>query len=469
MKKNILLGFAALVGLALTSCNGDYDDWASPQAFDPEDPAAQYGVSFEAGPDANLVMPVRVDDVRLVALSADDERVADFAVKSITINGEEVEGTVENGNIVVSAAELDALVKKLFDSRASVPRELEVVSNVSLILSNGDAVIADVTGTTTATVTLPPTPEIDPNGYYLLGDFKGYGWNPSNPLWMVDQGDGTYKVEVETTGAESNWFKFYEGSHVGSWDEANQGEMGCAVNGDASLHNFVVFTGDEQGVQTPVVKGPGKWEITLDMVNLTYTIEQKFPTIWEIGNEGGWSTPHPLMSADDDGIFTGWYVLDGEYKFKPNENNWDGDWESGGTIGEGEYSMITDGSGNFPGVERGFYQIEVNLNSMVHKIRKINTIGIIGDAQPGGWGEDTDMTFNPEDNTWYIDHITLIDGSIKFRGNDNWGNEDLNMGGTLDNLVNGTNDNISVSAGVYKIILHLSCPTKCYAEMIRIG
>ena len=247
MKNIFKYSFAALVGILLASCNGDYDDWASPQANSPEEVAAKYGVSFAAGPDANVVMPVDNDEVRLVAISASSDKVAGFAVNKFIVNGEEIEASVNDGFIVASASQLSSLLQSQFNSRASTKRTLEIVSQVSLILNNGDAVTTDVIGNTNASFTAKPTPVIDSKGYFLLGNFEenGSGWDLGSPVWMTDNGDGTYTAIVNTTG-EDNWFKFYEGSNYSnSWDEVNLGQMGCDVNGDNARNGFVVFTGDD--------------------------------------------------------------------------------------------------------------------------------------------------------------------------------------------------------------------------------
>lgn len=41
MKKTIIIfSLAAMAGLTLAGCNGDYDDWASPQSYRQENAAA---------------------------------------------------------------------------------------------------------------------------------------------------------------------------------------------------------------------------------------------------------------------------------------------------------------------------------------------------------------------------------------------------------------------------------------------
>ena len=49
MKKIFQNSFAALAGLVLASCNGNYDDWAKPQSYNQENPAAAYGVTLSPG------------------------------------------------------------------------------------------------------------------------------------------------------------------------------------------------------------------------------------------------------------------------------------------------------------------------------------------------------------------------------------------------------------------------------------
>ncbi|MEC3906759.1 SusE domain-containing protein [Tamlana sp. 2201CG12-4] len=50
------------------------------------------------------------------------------------------------------------------------------------------------------------------------------------------------------------------------------------------------------------------------------------------------------------------------------------------------------------------------------------TIGIIGDATPGGWGSDTDFTQDPNNpHLWFVNGVTLTNGgSMLIRANDAW-------------------------------------------------
>lgn len=66
--------------------------------------------------------------------------------------------------------------------------------------------------------------------------------------------------------------------------------------------------------------------------------------------------------------------------------------------------------------------------------------GLIGDATPGGWDTDTDMTWDAANNVFTVT-LNLVAGTYKFRANDGW---DVNYGGDINALSAG-GDNISVA------------------------
>ena len=170
--------------------------------------------------------------------------------------------------------------------------------------------------------------------------------------------------------------------------------------------------------------------------------------IYEIGNESGWGTAHPLCSPNQDGIYIGFYWLDGEFKFKPNENNWDGDWEN-----DGEGKIADNGGSNMPGVDPGFYQIKVDMTQMTYTTTLISNISIIGGFND--WAGDVEMTYNVDGGYWECT-TGEVTGEYKFRANHDWG---INWGGSEDNLTqDGANLNSDGGTHTYK--LYLSCENK---------
>ncbi|HET9053645.1 MAG TPA: DUF5116 domain-containing protein, partial [Cyclobacteriaceae bacterium] len=76
------------------------------------------------------------------------------------------------------------------------------------------------------------------------------------------------------------------------------------------------------------------------------------------------------------------------------------------------------------------------------------SIGIVGDATPGGWDVDTDMIRNPANPYLWSKIITLTEADVKFRANDAW---DINWGSPAFPMGIGTlgGSNIAVKAGTY--------------------
>ena len=182
--------------------------------------------------------------------------------------------------------------------------------------------------------------------------------------------------------------------------------------------------------------------------------------IYAIGGDTGWSGVYPLFGKN--GQYKGFGYLSQEFKFRPYEDKWDGDWEC---VGEGQ---IGQGSDNCPAPEAkdaGYYMIEVDLNAMTYSITRILSIGIIGPAQAGGWDTDTDMTYNQEGGYWEAKGVTLSADLMKFRANDGW---DINWGGSFENLVQG-GDNMAVEAGTYDVVLYALCDGKAYCTLTPAG
>ena len=444
MKKTFLYSLAVLASVSLASCNGDYDDWAQPQHNPQEASAAKYGITFTAGPEAECNMPDEDGVINLVTVNSTDANVTGYTVKDLKVNGEAIKGEAVGNNIQVNAVELEKILCKQNNSRASVAHDINVESKVSVNLASGDAVAINTVGKTTGKLKPTPTPTIDENGYYMLGHLNGKDdWDNTDPVWMNKVSDGVYQAKV-TTAKDKNWFKFFEGSKFesGNWDVINTGALGCKDNGCEDASGYIYYTGDKWGeLQTLVIPGAGTWIVTLDMNNLTYTVGK--PILYMAGDANGWNQIDVLNS--EDGVnFKGYMYLNQKgFKFC-SQPNWDGTNYGGAFFGESEDNiMMTQ--------EAGFYQVDVDLSAKTYTLTPF-TIGIIGNATPKGWAGDTDMTYNPEERCWELKNVELTDGEMKFRHTNDW---NLNWGGPLDALVHD-GDNIAVAAGTYDIKLKVN-------------
>ena len=450
MKKTLLYSLAVLASVTLASCNGDYDDWANPQANEQEASAAKYGITFAAGPEAESSMPDADGVINLVTVNTTDANVTGYTLKSLKVNGEAINGEIDGNNIQVNAAELEKILCNQNNSRASVARDMNVESKVSVNLASGDAVAINSVGETTGKFTPTATPQLDEKGYYMLGQINGNEWDAKSPVWMNKISDGVYQLKVTTT-ADKNWFKFYAGSkwdEGGNWKIIDTGALGCKENGCEDGSGYIYYDGDSWGkLQTMVIPGAGTWIVTLDMNNLTYTVGK--PVLYMAGDANGWATNDYL--AGEDGVhFTGFMFLNQNgFKFCTQP-----EWK--GTNYGANFDTAGDAANITMTEAAGYYKVDVDLETKSYVLTPITTIGIIGSASPNGWDSDVDMTYVPynaetkELGYWEIKDVPFTSGEIKFRANDDWA---INWGGDTNALTQG-GDNISVDAGKYDIKLY---------------
>lgn len=457
MTKKILFAFVIAAGLA--SCSEDYTDWNNPQHNDAEEAvAAAYGVQFAgSGVDVNMGDENNPEKIKLVSMATSNPDVDSLRFMSIKVNNQVIPYTVEGNDAYVSTYSLDSCAMVALKTRKYEKRELNVDVEATVYPKSKTAVA--IKGELKQNETPIPTPEIDPKGYYLLGDFENVGWTPSKGLMMEDKGNGIYTATV-TTSNEENWFKFYGATGFSTddnnWDLVNKYQYGCQVNGDAATFNMLEW----KDVKTPTIAGAGTWIVTLDMINCTYTIKK--PILYMAGDANGWNQIDYLAS-EDGSSFTGFmYLNQNGFKFC-SEPNWDGT-NYGATYfsKEGDNIIMTE--------EAGYYKVEVDLSAKTYTLTPITTIGVIGDATEGGWDADQDMTYVPynsetkEPGYWEIKDINLTAGAIKFRANDAW---DISWGGDINSLTTNNGGNITVDAGTYDIKLYAWADGYAKCELIK--
>lgn len=89
-----------------------------------------------------------------------------------------------------------------------------------------------------------------------------------------------------------------------------------------------------------------------------------------------------------------------------------------GDGGNGTFS--TDGNAAGLSVpDGGYYEVTANLNDNTWTATK-TTWGIIGDATPGGWNNDTQMNYDAVNQVWTVEADMVQNGSFKFRANNAW-------------------------------------------------
>jgi hypothetical protein len=215
--------------------------------------------------------------------------------------------------------------------------------------------------------------------------------------------------------------------------------------GDANLDG--VFDQDSDNNISVVA---GTYKITFNTSTFAYTIEEySWGIVGSAYNNWG-ETPDAMLEYDP--YTDQWRVivtlLEGQMKIRSN-NVWGNDY--GDATLDGILDKDADNNIN---VEAGNYLVTVDFNTLEYSIEPIDIWGIVGSGY-NNWGETPDAAFKRDwefDDVWVINNVTLLDGEIKFRTNNAWGNDygDANLDGILDK---DDGNNIAVTAGDYKVVL----------------
>ena len=299
----------------------------------------------------------------------------------------------------------------------------------------------------------------------VVGTINNWGNDGAKDFIMYDNDKG-YLVHTGVALVQGDKIKLRKNSDwgtnrggvwaVGEAITVTQGgaDIECAAEG-----TYDIYFDEAADLLYIMPKGetPGGDSDDPDDPDVTYN-----DNIYLIGADTGWESSIAIPSVKDaaganTSVYQVFAYLTGEFKFKPNADSWDGDWEPGAESG-----TITDnGSGNFPAPNPGYYMITVDIKALTYSITAIASVGVIGPAQTGAWDSDTDMTWDGETKTWTVT-MDLAADQFKFRANDGW---DINWGGAgadptpvtlgeeMSTKMKGNNFSIA-EAGKYTIVLN---------------
>lgn len=326
--------------------------------------------------------------------------------------------------------------------------------------------------------TFEVTPVSISDAYYLIGGPGNWDNSKNQKFTHSDKDvfdDPVFTYVFEGSGSDM-WFAFGDDEAIDAVGENVWNKLFGTTGASEDLSGTFKRRYDLDGDHSFHVDGTAKfYRFSANMLTGEYTITPlNFAEyIWEAGVNNNWGADaQPLYCADGNGTYTGFFYAQdadwsdgmGAFKFTGAFNDWNqGNYGSGTSTDEGGTLINSNESGNLLATP-GFYRAEVNLADMTYKLTRINGIGIIGPAQPGGWDTDTDMTYNPETRAWEAT-VTLAADELKFRANDTW---DINWGGELNNLTqNGANLKVE-KAGKYFIQFFPLCETKSYATITAV-
>jgi hypothetical protein len=183
----------------------------------------------------------------------------------------------------------------------------------------------------------------------------------------------------------------------------------------------------------------------------TYLTVLDLSTTWGIvgsaANDWGATPDLPFFKTDVDGVLAAYVTLiDGEIKFREN-NDWANNFGDNGADGS-----IEAGGANIA-VTAGSYKITLNFNDNTYTIESFS-LGIVGSAY-NDWGASPDFMLEYDQySDVFRGIVTLLDGEMKFRMNNDWA---VNYG---DDGADGTLDdggaNITTTAGNYIVTVDLN-------------
>ena len=265
----------------------------------------------------------------------------------------------------------------------------------------------------------------------IIGSATPGGWDEDTDMTLVNEMDSIWSIDIT----------LFDGAVKFRADDD------WAINWGSA--DFPMGVGEQDGADIPVFAGD--YTVTLN----TKTGEYNFDVDSDIGiigdaTPGGWDADTDMFKdqMDPNKFFIMMDLVPGGAKFRKDDDwvvNWGAlDFPSGVAVQDGDNIPVSDASPYF--ITFDTLSGEYNFESML----TYETVGIIGDATPGGWDADTDMTKSDADpNVWTIT-MTLLDGAVKFRADDAW---DVNWGGP--DFPTGTatlgGEDIPVTAGDYFI------------------
>jgi hypothetical protein len=198
---------------------------------------------------------------------------------------------------------------------------------------------------------------------------------------------------------------------------------------------------------------------------LPYKVVIEYPSLYLPGNYqaasgygNDWSPnfAQQIYAVKQSNIYEGYVNMVGsDIKFKFTDlPDWSINWGDDGFNG-----TLEPNGADIPVPAAGYYRIKADIGKLTYSYLKTDW-GLIGDATPGGWDTDTNMTYDMATKSWKVT-LDLKVGKVKFRSNDSW---DLNYGdndfdGTLEE---GGADIPVATAGKYTVTLNLEVAGYAY-------
>ena len=256
-------------------------------------------------------------------------------------------------------------------------------------------------------------------------------------------------------GPDIPFYKTSESGVYAAYATLTDGEWKIRKDNDWAVNygdNGADGTLEQDGAN--IVANAGTYRILFDENALTYTIENYSWGLVGSATPNGWDGPDISLTFDP--CSDTWWAIadltDGEWKIRQN-NDWGLNYGDDGADGSLEQN------GANIAATAGKYLVIVDFNNLSYTIEEIALYGVVGSGTPNGW-DGPDIPFTPDfcnEGLYYAYDVSLSDGEIKFRLDNDWA---INYGDTGgDGILERDGANIPSSAGVYDIILDFTNPS----------
>ena len=473
MIKKILLGMTLL--MSMVSCTEDYTDWANPQT-NPEEEAVAFGDGSVTPVEVINLADVTGDKVKVASIVAPTSTKDSYKSSSFKINFDGQSFDIDaDGNM----AKAD-LVNYITGKYGKRPIERDIDATLDAWQSNGSITAKMATSETFQVKAVPEAPFIDA-AYYLVGNLTEWGLDTKLKFAHSDADvyeDPVFTLMFTTTKDDQYWKIIPQGNvdkgNIWAVENDPKGVVGVETDGDDAMSGKLLTT-TSTGVKAYAGKiaKAGMYQMTINMMDYTYTIKQIAPEYYLVGKLQGWDIENKtcLMYAETPMVqsYTTQWNDDANLKIWLG-SDW-GVWENAyGAKDDGDNSVEGKiaGSGAIVCPEPGaFYTFKVDFSTMTYKWTKLENqnptayenVSLIGVGGKWNDGDDIDMTQVAPHN-WFIEK-TIPEGSFKIRANHEW-NDAANWGyaegqefsSTGKLITSGGSKDIKVSAGKYRIFFN---------------
>ena len=450
MKKLSLYISIALAGLFMGSCSEDFKDWADPQTNPQEDAITIPGFTATAAQAIDFAS-VTTDSVNTFSLSSaalpEGFTLANARLELTPQGVENATKTTVNTDLngKGAVADLAPVVESAYGKRPTA-RTFDAQVYVNAV-KDGQAVLIDA-GKINLVMT-PKAPFIDTN-YYLVGQMTDWSLDTKFKFTHSDADvyeDPVFTIMFTTTDDNQYWKIIPQGNvdagNIWAVENNPKGVVGVEKDGDDAMSGTLLTTTSKgEKANAGKIAKAGIYQMTINMMDYTYSIKQIAPEYYLVGALQSWSDQNMscLMTAETAMVqnFTTKWTGDANMKIWLGSDF--GKWDNafGSASGDGVNTAegkLKAGGGAIVCPEKGaYYTFTADFSTMTYKWTKLANqnptefkhVSLIGVGGKWNEGDDIDLEQVAPHN-WYLAKQEIPAGGLKIRADHKW-RDDGNWG-----------------------------------------